>query len=528
LQLTKETELATPEISLEYAIQAREIAQNIDFDSAEVRAMIMIGANYCRLGKLTDAIEIGELIVKKATKYEMNLEVADGKSVMAVAYATGGDFDNSSKLYFENLKLYEELKEYNLMASTLGNIGADFIDKNEFQKGLEYTNKALELGLKHNKYTLCSDMYNNIAAIYQLGYNDNEKALNNYFCAYYLAVKTNDFQQQGINALNIGRLYQNLNENDSSLFYLNHSLSIFENINNHFLIADTYIALGEYYYFNSDIQQSEKITLLGFEISNELGILQTQNDAAQLLHKIYISKKDTASAYKFHIIYTNIKDSLNSIQNENELFKLEFQYNQQKIEKENEIRQIKTYYFFGIIVFVLVSTIFLVILMYSRQKIKIKNTLLEKEKAEASLKFKCKELSVNLMSLLKKNEIISDILKKLIEIEALPPKHDIKESVKKLIQNIRLNFDNKLFDEFSLQFNEINAGFYDKLLEKFPDLTKNELKLCAYLRLNMSTKEIISLTGQTTEALERARYRLRKKFELTNSNINLNTFLLQF
>ena len=78
-----------------------------------------------------------------------------------------------------------------------------------------------------------------------------------------------------------------------------------------------------------------------------------------------------------------------------------------------------------------------------------------------------------------------------------------------------------------MRFKEINAGFYDKLLNQYPDLTQSELKLCAYLRLNMSSKEISDLTGQRTETLEKARYRLRKKFELTNSEVNLVSFLSQ-
>ena len=59
----------------------------------------------------------------------------------------------------------------------------------------------------------------------------------------------------------------------------------------------------------------------------------------------------------------------------------------------------------------------------------------------------------------------------------------------------------------------------------FPDLSPSEQRLCAFLRLNMSTKEISELTGQRISSLETARYRLRKKLGITNSHINLITFL---
>lgn len=103
----------------------------------------------------------------------------------------------------------------------------------------------------------------------------------------------------------------------------------------------------------------------------------------------------------------------------------------------------------------------------------------------------------------------------------------MKTSLKNLSKEIKNNVNDSLWNEFEIQFKENNVDFYDHLLKKFPDLTQNELKLCAYLRLNMSTKEISQLTGQSSDAIERARYRLRKKMDLTNSPNSLNTFLMQ-
>ena len=151
--------------------------------------------------------------------------------------------------------------------------------------------------------------------------------------------------------------------------------------------------------------------------------------------------------------------------------------------------------------------------------------LLSKEKIEAGLKFKSKELSINLMSLLKKNELISDVSQKLTMLETASHRVDLKESIIRLNHEIRQNSDDKLFQEFSVRFNETNSEFYDRLLNNYPNLTQSELKLCAYLRLNMSSKEISDLTGQRTETLEKARYRLRKKLGMTKLESNLVAFL---
>ena len=68
--------------------------------------------------------------------------------------------------------------------------------------------------------------------------------------------------------------------------------------------------------------------------------------------------------------------------------------------------------------------------------------------------------------------------------------------------------------EFETLFLEVNTSFYDKLNERFPTLTNNERKLCVFLKLNMSNKDIAQITFQSEEALKKARLRLRKKMGL--------------
>lgn len=74
---------------------------------------------------------------------------------------------------------------------------------------------------------------------------------------------------------------------------------------------------------------------------------------------------------------------------------------------------------------------------------------------------------------------------------------------------------------------EIDSYFYKRLLADYPDLTKNELRLCAFLRLNLSSKEISSITQQTPHSITVARSRVRKKIGL-ETNEKLTNFLIKF
>jgi tetratricopeptide (TPR) repeat protein len=527
LKISKEEELRAPEKSLSYAKQARQIAQRSDFDSAELRAMIIIGVNFNRMNNLKESIEIGEQIVEKASRNNMQLEIADGRAIMAVAYAQGGDYDNSSKLYFENLKLYEKLNEKKWLGVTLGNIGINFIKQQSFEKALDYVNKALSIGLEINNMTIVANQYNNLAEICNSGFHDFSKALQYFFKSLEIAKKNNDFHLQGINLLNIGVIYMDLNKFDTAFNCFNQSLNIYQNLKNPVYTAYCQIEIGKYYFKKGDFLEGKEITSDALKIGEESGNLQIKFDASELLHKFCLSEKDTIAAYKYHVVSTNAQDSLYSLQSRKELYKLEFKYNQDKILKEQRIRQLKYFFLFGFIILGLLSGLAMIVLINSRQKIKIKNTVLEKEKAESDLTFKNKELSINLLALLKKNELITEISRKFTELENASSMEEMKETSAKINHDIKQRSDDRLWQELSVQFKKANSEFYEKLLKQYPDLSQNELKLCAYLRLNMSTKEIAGLTGQSAETLIKARYRLRKKFGLTNSESHLGMFLNQ-
>ena len=84
----------------------------------------------------------------------------------------------------------------------------------------------------------------------------------------------------------------------------------------------------------------------------------------------------------------------------------------------------------------------------------------------------------------------------------------------------------KDWEKFELYFNNIHTSFTQSLKEKFPNLSANDIKMCAYLRMNLSTKEIASILNISARGVEISRYRLRKKMDLENAT-NLTDFLLR-
>jgi len=91
---------------------------------------------------------------------------------------------------------------------------------------------------------------------------------------------------------------------------------------------------------------------------------------------------------------------------------------------------------------------------------------------------------------------------------------------------MKLNVDNTVWNEFEVRFQQVHRDFYQKLTERYPDLTPNEIKICAFLKLNMTTKDISAITFQTVKSIQVARNRLRKKMGIDREE-NLIALLQQ-
>ncbi len=102
-------------------------------------------------------------------------------------------------------------------------------------------------------------------------------------------------------------------------------------------------------------------------------------------------------------------------------------------------------------------------------------------------------------------------------------------SLRSKIQPISQSIDRQLdplsdWTQFQLRFAQLHPLFWDRLIETHPSLNANDLRLCAYLRLQLSTKEIAQLLGIHHHSVQKARYRLKKKLALS-SHDDLRAFI---
>ena len=147
------------------------------------------------------------------------------------------------------------------------------------------------------------------------------------------------------------------------------------------------------------------------------------------------------------------------------------------------------------------------------------------EQYKKDLEIRNSELTFNAMCIIKNNETITRMIE---GIEGGMKNGASLNDLQAILNNLRNMEHDHSWKEFEVRFTQVQKDFYDRLNTAYPDLTPNEKKLCAFLRLNMTTKDIASITHQSPHSINIARGRLRKKLDIVNSDENLVNFLAKF
>lgn len=143
---------------------------------------------------------------------------------------------------------------------------------------------------------------------------------------------------------------------------------------------------------------------------------------------------------------------------------------------------------------------------------------LQNEKLESEVQLKTKELASTSMQLMENSGALSKLRMELAKLEDGGEDSDLKR-ITTLLKDVENNTSH--WDQFATNFDELNDGFFSRLKSKHPTLSRNDLKVCAYLRLNFTTKQIAQLQSISVRGTEIHRYRLRKKLAIpTETSIN--------
>ncbi|MFT2010581.1 two-component regulator propeller domain-containing protein [Pontibacter sp. 13R65] len=163
------------------------------------------------------------------------------------------------------------------------------------------------------------------------------------------------------------------------------------------------------------------------------------------------------------------------------------------------------------------------VLKAEKEIIKLSNDKLENE-----LNLKNKELASSALHVMHSLETIEKVRFQLQDVIDHVNDRDALHQLRKVLKSVEeeIKFENN-WEQFELHFNQIHEDFLKRLRDDYPELTHRDIKLCAYLRMNLSSKEMASLLNLSLRGIETSRYRIRKKMNL-EQEVNLTEFILKY
>lgn len=488
-KIASEALYVEPDLVFQYASEALEMSKNRNYIKGIAEAGNNIGSYLRHKGLYVEAMDhfFSSLELMESIQYQEG--IARSHNMFGILYYLLENFDYAIKHYEESLRNYEEIGDMKWIAGISNNIGMIHERKGNYKKALDYYWKSLEISM-------------NI---------DNQSWL-------------------AINFSNIGSLYLSINH-PLSLYYFQRSLDIRKHMADTIGMAFSNYMLGKYHVNKQNFEKSIPFLTDCLEISKKTGNIQLSMLTTEQLNHAYAGSHDYRNAYEYHLLFKMFSDSLDLQSSTERITRLNFMYEYRKNKQMAEIvheRSRMYRLFFG----ATLGLIFLsIILLYFRQRSKTRqlrinqhNIRIQNEALEETLKFKEKLLEDNINYLINKNELLTQVIEQLSAIKSRlkPENHSV---INQLIMDLQGGIHDESDEEFEVRFNQIHQNFYLSLKEKFPDLTTNETKLCAFLRLKMTTREISALTGQSLNSIEIARSRLRKKLMLSGRETNIVDYL---
>ena len=501
--------------------------QNAEVDTVKIETLIEISRHY-----LTHNFKLSTEYAKRARDLSVEKDfpdfIAKSNKMLGLAFFYMGDYKSATTHYFEALKFYETASDTSGILTLCNNLGAVYDRLHDFDKALKYYFKAQELFNRQslatkNPFPLAS-LQNNIANIYQTK-GDFPSALQYYEKSLALARETKNKRVEGIALNNIGKLYlSDLKQPAKAIDYLLKGLAVREENGDKGEVAKSLIILSSYCFQQKKYQEGKQYAERALAIGKEISSLEVQMYGYESLSENEEGLGRLRESLDAHKKFKTINDSIQSESTASEVTRLQLQYDFEKAEQIRQQEQKQSRDRYIIIIVVLTSCLLVAVLVVILARTRARQSELKRKNLAQDVEIKNKELTTNVMYLIRKNELINNVAERLLSIQQNVPAEKSK-FVHDIIIDLQKEADNDSWKEFELRFNQVHSDFYNNLRKQYPGLSPADEKLCAFLRLNMSSKEIAAITQQSIKSVEVARARLRKKLNLTNTQSNLVTHL---
>ena len=425
--------------------------------------------------------------------------------VQALLYGEDGAYHEAIRSLKEAEGIFGQQNRPSNLAKVFNSLGTNFKELEEYAQAKVYYKKGKRTYLDLGDSLGVVMANNNLGAVYR-SLNQLDSAIAVYLEAstWLKALENNFLLAQ--NQLNIGNVYEQKGDLAQAEVYFKNCLNLSEKVGLQYGVMLSRLNLGNLYRLQKDYSSSKEWLNLALSKAEEMSLAREKGLVLERLSWLARDTKDYERAYFLGVDASKIKDSLLSESVKKESLALQERYESER--KSNEILLLESanqqflliVVFGGIVLFALLSLVFFG--LYRQKQLVNEKLIAEAQQRDLNRAIQTKDLELTAQAL----QILQ--IKKLLEEQSTDGLLDEEGN------SIKRETFEFLQTELENRITESNGDFFKNLLAAYPDLKPTELKLCSYLRLNLSTKELADVLNKSVRTIENTRFSIRKKMGL--------------
>ena len=485
-----ETTLHRYSLALDYRLQSARVYEALNNEPCITRTNALLGRIYLRNGDYHNAFSYSTKALEKALETGDKTSEREAYLVLEqVSYFYNNDIDQAMKYNHLVSDGYDGKEQAHQTVRALNN---RFNYPLTYEETLDLTILAEALCKQHDFSDLLINIYLN-ASMQALAFEQIEAA------ADYLASAKpllSNFKEEGYFYSASGFYNLMTGNSDQAIEDLKHSIELLgqddfdtKNVHSYFLLQDIY--------FNEERYKEAYEALMAFA-------------------ETYTRQHNTSNVV-----------NLSKLINEMELAQADerLKQHQREMQQTQEYNELLTHIHTAVICFVAAIAV-LAILLWRMQR---KNSRLSSIKAEQELRHKNEIIKIQQLQQYEEQNNMEQLSDELNRAANITDNREMRNELRHIIRRLQKSAGaNSNWAEVEKTLASSNDAFFENLLKEYPNLTKNERKLCTLIHMNLSTKEISNMTHQSVGSINVARSRLRQKFGLTDSETSLIAFLDKF
>ncbi len=430
--------------------------------------------------------------LKKVDSEDKGIDYWD-ESIAASYWSIGNvhgkleNIEKSNEYYRLALDVYNRLGLIDDAEQIKENVAINHYHLGNYQKAISmYKNSIVYLDA--NKYnTSLAVIYGNLSRTY-IKLDSIYKAEETIRKALALKDKHDDVSLYGLHLRYAGQIMMKRREYNNALSNYKQALSIAEETNSKTSIVAGYLKMSEAYSSLGNYKKAHEYL-----------------DLHRVLNEKVLGKENLAKINELEILYQTERKEKELIIEKDKV---------ELLEKEAAVSALQRWLLGSGLLLALASLLFGWYSFRQRSMLAKK----EKEKVDAELEFKKKELTTHALHLAKKNEMLESLKNRAL---VLQNESEEKNGYRQLIRTIDFDLkDDNNWENFANYFEQVHKGFNQNVTRRYPSVTPNELRLISLVKMNLSIKEMANILNISVAGVKKSRQRLRKKMNLkTNDSL---------